>query len=186
MQDEIGKALAESAKARESLRAQDIEAAARIIASAYKAGGKVLIAGNGGSAADSQHMAAELVGRYVRERPPLPAVALTTDSSILTALANDYGAEYMFARQVEALGAGGDVLVAFSTSGASANVIRAVEAARKRRMKVVGFTGARGAKLKGLCDACITVDSAETPRIQEAHITAAHIICGLVEDALTR
>ena len=176
----------ESAKAGESLRAPDIEAATKIIASAYKAGGKVLLAGNGGSAADSQHIAAEFVGRYLLERPPLPAVALTTDTSILTALANDYGAEHIFARQVEALGREGDVLVAFSTSGTSANIMRAVEAARKRGMTVIGFTGAKGAKLKGMCDACITVDSTETPRIQEAHITAAHIICGLVEDALFR
>jgi D-sedoheptulose 7-phosphate isomerase len=146
-----------------------------------KRGKKLLICGNGGSAADAQHIAAELVGRYENERRALPAIALTTDTSALTALANDYDYARIFARQVEALANEGDCLIAISTSGESPNVIAAVMAARNRGCRVVGMTGDKGRKLAALSDACLIVPSERTARIQEAHITAAHIWCELIE-----
>jgi len=184
MKDRIRREIEASAEAKRSLKVEDIAAAAGLITPALKSGGKVLLCGNGGSAADCQHIAAEMVGRFKRERKPMQAIALTTDTSILTALTNDYGGDVIFSRQVEALGGSGDVLIAISTSGSSPNILKAVDAARGRGMKVVGFTGAKGRKLKEKSDVCITVDSEDTPRIQEAHITAAHIICGLIEDSL--
>jgi D-sedoheptulose 7-phosphate isomerase len=158
-----------------------LEAIARAMASALRSGGKVLWCGNGGSAADSQHMAAEIVGRFRRERRGLPSIALTTDTSILTAVANDYGFEKIFARQVEALGAPGDVLVGISTSGNSRNVIAALEAARAMGLVTVAFTGAGGGKLAALADHLFAVESTDTPRIQEAHILAGHMICDWIE-----
>ena len=146
-----------------------------------RAGGKVMFAGNGGSAADAQHWAGELVSRFYYDRPGLAAIALTTDSSILTAIGNDYGYDYTFARQVEALGRTGDVLVAISTSGNSPNIIRAAEAARARGVAVVGFTGEGGGKLAPLSDICFRVPSTETPRIQEGHEFIGHLLCALVE-----
>lgn len=154
---------------------------ADLIYAAFQRGGKVLICGNGGSAADAQHIAAEFVGRYETERRALPSIALTTDTSVLTALANDYDFERIFARQVEALASEGDCLVAISTSGNSPNVIAAVMEARKRGCTVIGLTGRNGKKLAGLCDACILVPSERTARIQEAHITIAHIWCEIVD-----
>lgn len=147
----------------------------RLIQECVSSGGKILLCGNGGSAADAQHIAAEFVGRYERERAALSAVALTTDTSILTALANDYGFERIFARQVEAVAKKGDCLIAISTSGNSPNVIAAVMAARKIGCTVIGLTGMRGKKLASLCDACVMVPSEKTSRIQEAHITIGHI-----------
>lgn len=158
-----------------------IRNAAKLISTTFSTGGKVLICGNGGSAADAQHIAAEFVGRYETERIALPAIALTTDTSALTALANDYNFERIFARQVEALGREGDCLIAISTSGNSPNVLAAVMAARSRGMKIVGFTGANGKRLAGLSDAAIMVPSERTARIQEGHITAGHIICELID-----
>ncbi len=149
----------------------------------FRAGGKVLICGNGGSAADAQHIAAEFVGRYEVERKALPAIALTTDTSALTALANDYDFDRIFARQVEALGSKDDCLIAISTSGNSPNVIAAVMTARKMGMKVLGMTGSGGKKLASLCDQCLMVPSGRTARVQEAHITVAHIWCEMVESA---
>jgi D-sedoheptulose 7-phosphate isomerase len=149
-----------------------------------RAGGKLLFAGNGGSAADAQHWAAELVSRFQKERPGLAAIALTTDSSILTAIGNDYGFERVFARQVEALGAPGDVFVAISTSGRSANILRAVEAARARSLRVIGFTGEGGGDMAALCDFCLQVPSADTPRIQEGHSFLGHLLCALVEQGM--
>ncbi|MFH0863366.1 MAG: D-sedoheptulose 7-phosphate isomerase [Candidatus Altiarchaeota archaeon] len=184
MQDKIKEQIEASIEAKRRLSANDIEEAAKVMAAALKCGHKILLCGNGGSAADCQHIAGELVGRFKKERAAWPAVALSTDTSILTALANDYGQEIIFSRQVEALGQEGDVLVAISTSGTSPNIIKAVEAAKKKKMKIIGFTGLKGAKLKGLSDVCIMAASDDTPRIQECHITAAHIICGLVEDSL--
>jgi D-sedoheptulose 7-phosphate isomerase len=184
MQQKIRRSIEESIEAKRNLSAKDIEGATLVMIAALKSGRKVLLAGNGGSAADCQHMAGELVGRFKKERKPLPAISLTTDTSILTAIANDYGAEFIFSRQVEAHGLDGDVLIAFSTSGASPNIIKAIEAARKEGMKVIGFTGSKGARMKALCDVCITAPSDDTPRIQECHTLAAHIICGLVEEAL--
>jgi D-sedoheptulose 7-phosphate isomerase len=159
----------------------EIEECADLMSETLRSGKKVLLCGNGGSAADAQHIAAELVGRYEAERQALPAIALTTDTSALTALANDYDFERIFARQVDALAVEGDCLVAISTSGNSPNVIAAVMAARKRGCKVIGMTGAKGKKLAGLCDACIVVPSDRTARIQEAHITIAHIWCEIID-----
>lgn len=162
-----------------------IEECAALIFETFKRGGKILICGNGGSAADAQHLAAEFVGRYETERIGLPAIALTTDTSAITALANDYSFEKVFARQVDALAAEGDCLIAISTSGNSPNVISAVMSARNRGCKVIGLTGAKGKKLAGLCDSCIVVPAERTARIQEAHITIAHIWCEIVEQRLT-
>jgi D-sedoheptulose 7-phosphate isomerase len=158
-----------------------IENCADLILNTFKSGKKVLLCGNGGSAADAQHIAAEFVGRYENERRALPAIALTTDTSALTALANDYDFERIFSRQVDALAVEGDCLIAISTSGNSPNIISAVMAARKLGCKVVGMTGAKGKKLASLSDACIMVPSDRTARIQEAHITIAHIWCELIE-----
>ena len=148
---------------------------AELLIATFRNGKKVLLCGNGGSAADAQHLAAEFVGRYETERKALPAIALTTDTSALTALANDYDFERIFARQVDALAKEGDCLIAISTSGNSPNVIAAVMAARSRGCSVIGLTGANGRKLASLSDRCILVPSARTSRIQEAHITIAHI-----------
>jgi D-sedoheptulose 7-phosphate isomerase len=164
--------------------AKVIQDIAGVIIDAYKMGKKVLLCGNGGSAADAQHLAAEMVGRFRLERAALPAVALTTDTSILTAIGNDYGFEFAFARQVEALGEEGDVLICISTSGKSSNVLRAAESAKKKGMRTVGFTGESGGELHSMVEFCLRVPSSDTPRIQEMHITAGHIICDLVERKL--
>jgi len=148
---------------------------------ALRNGHKLLFAGNGGSAADAQHWAGELVSRFYYDRPGLPAIALTTDTSILTAIGNDYGYDYVFARQVEALGQEGDVLVAISTSGNSRNIVRAIEAAREKRMVVIGYTGQGGGQMASLCDLCFRVPSGETPRIQEGHEALGHLLCALIE-----
>ncbi len=164
-----------------------ILAAARTIASALRGGGKLLLCGNGGSAADCQHMAGELVSRLSADfpRPALPAVALTTDSSILTALSNDFGFEGVFARQVQALGRPGDVLLGISTSGTSPNVLRAVEAAGRIPMATIALTGTQG-RLKVLADVAITVPSESVQHMQEAHLSIEHILCYLVERDLYR
>lgn len=162
----------------------EIARVAGLVAHALAVGGKVLLCGNGGSAADAQHIAGELVGRFLRERRPLPALALNANTSVLTALGNDYGFEEVFARQVAALGRPGDVLVAISTSGNSSNVLRAAAVAREMGLKVIGLTGAGGGKLRELCDLCLCVPSTSTPRIQEMHILIGHIICQLVEESL--
>ena len=148
---------------------------------ALKRGNKLLFAGNGGSAADAQHWAGELVSRFYYDRPGLPGIALTTDTSIMTAIGNDYGYDYVFARQVEALGQQGDVLFAISTSGNSKNIVRAIEAARGKHMTVVGFTGQGGGQMANLCDLCFRVPSGETPRIQEGHEALGHMLCALIE-----
>jgi D-sedoheptulose 7-phosphate isomerase len=157
------------------LRALDISV------QALKRGNKLLFAGNGGSAADAQHWAGELVSRFYYDRPGLPGIALTTDTSILTAIGNDYGYDYVFARQVEALGQQGDVLYAISTSGNSRNIVRAIEAARAKGMQVIGFTGQGGGQMAELCDLCFRVPSGETPRIQEGHEALGHMLCALIE-----
>ena len=166
--------------------ADEIIKAVDILVSAYKDGNKLLLCGNGGSAADCQHIATELMIRLSHhiQRPALPAIALTTDTSNLTAGGNDIGFENVFARNVEGLGVLGDVLLAISTSGNSPNVIKAVEAAQSKGMKVIGFLGGSGGKLKSLVDLPIAIPSSNTQRIQEGHITIAHIICELVEDKL--
>jgi len=162
-----------------------IHAIADAIADAFRAGHKLLIAGNGGSAADAQHIAGEFLSRLNFDRNPLPAIALTTDSSVLTAIGNDYGFEQSFARQVRGLGRPGDVFVAISTSGRSPNVLAALTAAREAGLITIGFTGtAPGGAMAPLCDHCLAAPSAETPLIQQIHIVAAHAICGLVEGNL--
>lgn len=158
--------------------------AVNLCVGALRAGGKLMFAGNGGSAADAQHWAGELVSRFYYDRPGLAAIALTTDSSILTAIGNDYGYDYTFARQVEALGRNGDVLVVISTSGNSANVLRAAQAARERGIAVIGFTGEGGGKLAPLCRICFQVPSNETPRIQEGHEFLGHLLCALIESEM--
>jgi D-sedoheptulose 7-phosphate isomerase len=144
-------------------------------------GNKILFAGNGGSAADAQHWAGELVSRFNYDRPGLPGIALTTDTSILTAIGNDYGYEHVFARQIEALGVNGDVLYALSTSGNSKNILRGIEAARAAGLKVIGFTGNSGGAMAGQCTICLRMPSAETPKIQEGHEILGHLICGMIE-----
>lgn len=162
-----------------------ILAAARLISESFRSGGKVLLCGNGGSAADCQHMAAEFVSllRTTFERPGLPAVALTTDTSFITAYANDFGFEGVFARQVQALGRAGDVLIGISTSGNSKNVVRAVEAAREGGLRTVVLTGG-GGSLPAMADVAVSVPSSETQHIQESHLTVEHLICDLVEHHL--
>jgi phosphoheptose isomerase len=158
--------------------------AAELAAHAFRSGGRLLAFGNGGSAADAQHLAAELAGRYLRERPGLPAIALTANTSDLTAIGNDYGFDHVFARLVEAHGREGDVAVAISTSGNSANVLAGVEEARRRGLAVVGLAGRGGGKLAHAVDVPIVVPSDATPRIQETHITVVHLLCELIDDAL--
>ena len=150
---------------------------------ALRNGNKVLLFGNGGSAADAQHIAAELSGKYTRHRDPLPAIALTTNTSSLTAIANDYGYEAVFARQLQALVAEGDIVIGISTSGSSPNVLLAMEEAKRRGAITIALTG-QGGKLKELADYVLSVPSTKTPRIQEAHITIGHIICHLVEEEI--
>ncbi len=163
----------------------EIEKCGRLIADTVRNGNKVLICGNGGSAADAQHIAAELAGRFEKERSAYAGIALTTDTSALTAISNDYGFERVFARQVEALAREGDLLIAISTSGVSPNIIAAVMEARRRGCKVIGMTGASGKRLAALSDLCIMVPSERTARIQELHITIAHIWCEMIDDSIT-
>jgi phosphoheptose isomerase len=169
---------------RDSLPA--ITRGAAMIITALHGGGKILLCGNGGSAADAQHIAAELVGRFERARRPYPALALTTDTSALTAIGNDFGFDDIFARQVEALAAPGDVLVALSASGTSTNVLAAAKEARGRDARVIALTGAGGQRLAACCDLAIMVPSTRTARIQEAHITIGHIWCELVDAQIGR
>lgn len=165
---------------RESLVSKIAQAAGLII-EAYRKGGKLLLFGNGGSAADAQHIAAELIGRFERERRPLPAIALPADTSSVTAIANDYGYEFTFARQVEALAQEEDVVIGISTSGDSPNVLEAVKAAQEKGIKTIGLSGRGGGKLRELAELCITVPSDSIPRIQETHITIGHIVCSLID-----
>lgn len=157
---------------------------AEIIVDTLRKGGKVLIAGNGGSAADAQHIAGEFVSRFNYDRPGLAAIALTTDTSILTAIGNDYGYERLFSRQVQALGREGDVFIGITTSGNSVNVLEALKTAKDAGLKTIGFTGSTGGKMAGICDITLRMPSPETPKIQEGHIAIGHIICGLVEAAM--
>jgi len=162
---------------------EQIAEAATAILACLRAGGKLIALGNGGSASDAQHMVAELVGRYAAKRQALAAIALTTNSSSLTAIANDFGFEEIFARQLEALARAQDLVLAISTSGNSPNVLRALETARALGLKKIGLTGNGGGKLRDLVEICITVPSSSTPRIQEAHSLVIHILCGIVENA---
>jgi D-sedoheptulose 7-phosphate isomerase len=158
--------------------------AADALIAAYRSGHKALFFGNGGSAADAQHLAAEFVGRYLRERRPMPAVALHANTSAVTAIANDYGYEHVFSRQLEALAAPGDVAVGISTSGNSQNVVEAVTLARRMGVYTIGLTGTSGGRMRGLVDVLIAAPSNETPRIQECHILVGHALCDAVEHAV--
>jgi D-sedoheptulose 7-phosphate isomerase len=159
---------------------------ATVIIAALRSGNKLLIIGNGGSAADAQHIAAEIVGRYKQDRPAYAAIALTTDTSALTAIANDYGFEQVFARQVEGLGRRGDALLALSTSGRSPNILAALRTARERGLVTIGFTGTRGEALGAHCDHLLVAPSDDTPVVQQIHLTIAHAICDEIEQAMMR
>jgi D-sedoheptulose 7-phosphate isomerase len=162
--------------------ASDVANAVDLICTSIAAGGQLLLAGNGGSAADAQHIAAELTGRFRRERRALPALALHGNSSAVTAIGNDYGYEHIFARELSAHARRGDILLAISTSGNSCNILRAIAAARDHGLTVIGLTGDDGGQMAPLCDVCVRVPSSSTPRIQEMHITIGHTICELVEE----
>lgn len=187
MKNIIEESIKESIRAKEGLlkgEVANIEKAARIIIKSFRLGGKVLIFGNGGSAADSQHMAAELVGRFKKERRALPAVALTANTSILTAVGNDYGYDTIFSRQIAALGRKGDLAIGISTSGNSVNVLNAIKEAKSLDMDTIGLSGGDGGKLSKACDISITVAAKDIPRVQESHITIIHILCDLIEKEL--
>jgi len=164
--------------------AEPVARAAEMLIEALRAGRRVYVCGNGGSAAQAQHIAGEFVGRFLKDRGPLPCVALTTDTSVLTAVANDYEFETAFARQVDALVGEGDVLWLLSTSGTSVNVLKAASAAGRRGAKLLGMTGRTGGKLKQLCDVTLCVPADSSPPVQEGHLALIHILCGLVEQAL--
>jgi len=188
MKDRIGRIFKESVKAKEltlATQTANIEKAAWAMINCLNAGSKILVFGNGGSAADSAHMAAELVGRFKKERKALAAIALTANTSAITAIGNDYGYEAVFARQVEALGRAGDIAVGISTSGNSKNVINALEKAKLMGMETVGIAGGDGGKLKAICGILIATGSKDTPRVQESHITVIHALCELIEDEIT-
>ena len=165
-------------------RAEALERAVRACVEALRRGGKLLLFGNGGSAAEAQHFAAELVNKYYEKRPPIRAIALTTDSSVLTSIGNDVRFEAVFSRQIEALADAGDVALALSTSGGSPNVIRALKAARKRKLVTIGLTGEGGGKMAGLCDILLDVPSSRTPRVQEIHLIALHVLAEEIENRL--
>lgn len=187
MKDNVVAQLEASASLKRRLMKEAAETICRmveVIVGTYRRNGRLLVCGNGGSAADAQHIAGELVGRFLMERRPLDCIALTTDTSVLTAMGNDYGYETIFERQVTAHGREGDTLLAVSTSGKSLNVLRAVDAARKLKMKVVALSGKEGGPLAQKADLCVTVPAYSCPRIQEAHITIGHILCDLVEKEL--
>lgn len=189
MQDYITLQLAEATRVAQAMHNDTalhaaVAGAATACIQALQGDRKLLLVGNGGSSADCQHIAGELVARFMVERPGLAAVALTTDSSVLTAIGNDYGFEQLFERQVEALGRTGDVLIAYSTSGRSPNVLRALKAARARGLATIGMTGNRGGPMGTLCDHLLTVPSVDTPKIQEGHLMLGHILCGLIEQKM--
>jgi D-sedoheptulose 7-phosphate isomerase len=188
MKEAITRIFQASIEAKEQfLRAQSSEliAATDTVIRTLRAGGKILLFGNGGSAADAQHLAAEFVNRYLIDRPPLPAIALTTDSSALTSIANDYGPADIFAKQIQALGKDNDVAIALSTSGNSANVLRGLECCRAIGMPTIGLTGGNGGAMAALVDHCLCVSATTvTPRIQETHILIGHVICEMVDRSL--
>lgn len=184
MTERISAIVSDSLKAKQdffSAHADDVEHAATMVCDALRSGGKLLVFGNGGSAADAQHIAGELVNRFLQERRALPAISLTTDGGVLTCIANDTGFEKVFARQVEALGNAGDVCLAISTSGQSPNIVAACEQARGQGIKVIGLLGRDGGRVAALCDLALIVQSSDTQRIQETHNLVGHILCELIE-----
>ena len=187
MTERISAIVSESLKVKQaffSSHADAIERAAAMVSDALKSGGKLLVFGNGGSASDAQHIAGEMVNRFLQERRALPAVSLTTDGGVLTCIANDTGFEKVFARQIEALGNEGDVCLAISTSGQSPNIIAGCEQARSKQIKVIGLLGRDGGKVAPLCDVALIVASNDTQRIQETHNLVGHILCELIESAV--
>ena len=186
MSEKVRQIISDSIKAKEKLLelSPNIEKTAEIMINSLRNGNKILACGNGGSAADAQHFAAELVCRFEKDRKPLPAIAFNANTSNLTAIGNDYGFDDIFSKQVEAFGREGDVLVAITTSGNSPNVLKAIEKAKKAKLKIIGLTGKDGGKMKGLCDHEIIVPSSNTARIQESHITIIHAWCKLIEEEL--
>lgn len=189
MQNEIKISLMATRQVMEDMLA-DTELQASLVkavekcAASLNQGGKLLFAGNGGSAAEAQHFSAEMVGRFLKERRPLPSIALSTDTSAITAIGNDYGYEQVFARQVEALGQPGDVLIALSTSGRSANIVAAMKAARAKGLTTIGLTGLHPRDMGELADIALKVPSTHTPQIQEGHLVLGHLLCGMVENQL--
>lgn len=186
LQEDIVGCLREASRRLNTLESEAprIAHAAELLIDCFRAGRKVIFCGNGGSAADSQHLAAEFMGRYMRDRKPLPSLSLTVDTSALTAIGNDYGYEHIFSRQLRGIGCPGDVLVGISTSGNSANVLHAFGVAREIGIKCIALTGQGGGKLADAADLAIRVPSARTNEIQEMHITIGHMLCGFVEDAV--
>lgn len=187
MKNEILKAFNESISVKQKFVDGNVETiieAARLIADTFNRGNKLLLFGNGGSACDASHIAAEFVNRFKKERPAFPAIALNTDMAVITSIANDYDYVNIFARQLKALAQDGDVVIAISTSGTSPNVIKAIDVARRKKLKTIAFTGAKGDKLASRSDFVFAVPSNNTPRIQETHITLAHVICQMVEEIL--
>ncbi len=186
MKEQIEKEIRESITVKERCLAMtgEIEKVAELVVKCMQSGNKVLLCGNGGSAADCQHVAGEFVNKFRFDRAPLPAIALTTDTSVLTAIGNDSSFDEVFEKQVDALGREGDVLIGISTSGNSKNIVRAVQKAKEKNIFTVVLSGSTGGALKGMADITLCVPSSETPRIQEAHITILHIICGIMESAV--
>lgn len=189
MRDYISEQITEALRVMSSMQTDKellstLEAAASSCIDCLDRGGKILLAGNGGSAADAQHIAGEFVSRFAFDRPGLSAIALTTDTSILTAIGNDYGYDTLFARQVQAHGNKGDIFIGYSTSGKSPNILMALEEAHSKGLVCIGFTGNRGGPMRELCDYLLEVPSSDTPKIQEGHLVLGHILCGLVEDQL--
>ena len=187
MKNEIEKSLNESISVKSEVLSNSVGTIARIATMAVDAlrdGHSLYFMGNGGSAADAQHISGELVGRYKKDRKSLPVLALTTDTSVLTAISNDFGYEYCFEKQVEAFVKNGDVVFGLSTSGNSTNIINALKLAGKIGAKTIGFTGRDGGMIKGIVDVCLMIPSSDTPRIQECHITVGHILCSIIENEL--
>lgn len=187
MKENIKKTVAESIEVKERFFSENsalIIEVAQLMADAFKDGKKVLLFGNGGSSTDASHIAAEFVNRFMMERPPLPAIALNTDTAVITAIANDYGFSDVFSKQIMALGAEGDVVIGISTSGASPNVLKAMDVAREKKLRSVAFTGQKGTEFASKADHAFVVPSTVTPRIQETHITLGHVLCQMVEEIL--
>ncbi|MBI5741815.1 MAG: D-sedoheptulose 7-phosphate isomerase [Nitrospirae bacterium] len=187
MKEKILKAFEDSISVKQQFVHENIDSiveVSKLIADCFSKGGKLLLFGNGGSSSDASHIAGEFVNRFTKDRPPFPALALNTDTAVLTSISNDYDFSEIFARQMKAFGQEGDVVIAISTSGNSPNVLKAIEVAKKKKIKTIAFTGAKGDKLASRADYVFAVPSAVTPRIQETHITLGHVICQTVEEIL--
>lgn len=187
MKEKILKAFEESISVKQKFIKENLDTVidvSKLLSGMFNRGNKLILFGNGGSAADASHIAAEFVNRFMKERPGLPAIALNTDTAIITSIANDYDFSDIFARQLKALAQEGDIIIALSTSGNSPNILKAVDVARKKKLKIIAFTGAKGDKLASKSDYVFAVPSSSTPRIQETHITLGHVLCQMVEEIL--